>query len=278
MTRVLLPNLARDDDDARISPHELACYHAGEGTPEWRAYVEATLRSDVNLRARLDALVAEERAFAVEMPLPRFMHDHEVRVQSTSSPLRSLWSRVLRLPAAPVLTTVVSACAVLAFVVLREPGQDIAVVDSGLRDKGAARVSYFIRDAQGAHLGRAGETLHAGAQIQFSVRDDVNAESMVLVGVDGRGEVTVYAAEPLEEASVGTEPRLLPASVVLDDAVGTERFFVVYSHRDVVSLMALVQGAAHSLAAAHADLATTATLPLPDDVTQGSVHIVKAAP
>jgi hypothetical protein len=75
-----------------------------------------------------------------------------------------------------------------------------------------------------------------------------------------------------------TGPRPLPAALVLDDVVGTERFFVVYGD-DLAALERTARGAAERLAAdvkaGRADLQATARLAVDDDLPQASIHILK---
>ena len=268
--RITLPDL--DAAEPGPSGFELRRYLAGELPAERRAELERLLGTDAALKARCDALAAEERAeqaaFALEVPLPRFLDEMAART-ATRSPFA--WLRALRLPG--TLGALAAAAAVLV-VFVRQPDDELA----GTRTKGGARVGFFVKDDGGAHAGKAGEQLLAGDRIQFAVRDDAEMRAMVLVGVDGKGAVTVYAAESVQGRVKGEEKtRLLPASVVLDEATGPERFFVVYGADDLEALRAEVEAAAHALAASGSDLSRTERLPLPETRVQSSVHIVKIA-
>lgn len=269
--RITLPDL--DAAEPGPSGFELLRFVAGELSAERRGEIERLLAADPALKARVDALAADERAaqvaFALEVPLPRFLDELEKKA-ARRSPFA--WLRSLRLTGS-LGALAAAAAAIVLFV--RAPDDELA----GTRTKGGARVGFFVKDDGGAHAGKAGEELTAGDRIQFAVRDDADMRAMVLVGVDGKGVVTVYAAERVQGRVKGEEKtRLLPASVVLDEATGAERFFVVYGTEDLDALRAEVEAAAHQLASSGSDLARTERLPLPDTHVQSSVHIVKIAP
>lgn len=266
--RILLPDL--DAAEPAVSGFELRRFLAGELPAERRAELARLMESDAALKERCETLAAEERAeqaaFALELPLPRFLDEVEQKT-ARRSPFAFL--RALRLQGA--LGALVATAAALFFFV-RAPDDELA----GTRDKGGARVGFFVKDEGGAHPGKAGEELFAGDRIQFAVRDDGNKSAMVLVGVDSRGAVTVYAAESVSGRTKGDEKtRLLPASVVLDEATGPERFFVVYGEGSVDELKAQVESAARQLAASGERLDRALRLPLPDSLAQSSVHILK---
>lgn len=269
--RITLPDL--DAEELGPSGFELRRFVAGELSAERRAELARLMDADAALKARVDALAAEQRAedaaFALEVPLPRFLDEVEAKVVRRSP---FAWLRALRLPGT-LGALAAAAAAVVLFV--RAPDDELA----GTRTKGGARVGFFVKDDGGAHAGRAGEELTAGDRIQFAVKDDAGMRAMVLVGVDGRGVVTLYAAESVQGRVKGEEKtRLLPASVVLDEATGAERFFVVYGPDDLTTLRAQVEAAAQQLASSGSDLARTERLPLPESHVQSSVHIVKIAP
>lgn len=266
--RILLPNL--DADEPGPSGFELKRYLAGELSAERRAQLEQLFASNASLQARVDALAAELRAedaaFAFEVPLPRFLDEVQAK-SARRSPFFFL--RALRIQGA-LGALVATAAAVLFFV--RPADDELA----GTRDKGGARVGFFVKDDGGAHPGRAGEELVAGDRIQFAVRDDGSKSAMVLLGIDGTGAVTIYAAESVQGRTKGEEKtRLLPASVVLDEATGPERFFVVYGDSDVAALRSQAEEAARALVGSGASLDRAERLPLPDSLAQSSVHILK---
>lgn len=263
---ILLPNL--DAAEPAVSGFELLRYLEGELSAERRAAIDALLAQDPALKARHDALVAERRAeagaLALDVPLPRFLEQTEARARS---PLSALLARI-RLPMG---FGALAATAAAVFFMVRTP---VEPAYDGL--KGGARIGFFVKGDSDARPGTAGEALHEGDRIQFAVRDDADKDVMVIVGVDGRGQVSTYAAEPLAgERSKGAEPRLLPSSIVLDDSTGAERFFVVYADGALEDVQREVEAAARKLVGA--DLRTENRLPLDARFAQSSVHIVKTA-
>lgn len=295
---LLLPNLDRDDDDGTVSRHELVRFLAGELSAERRAALAARIAAEPALSSRLDALAAEERAaeaaFRLEVPLPRFLLEqegHEARERRGrpgGGPARAgrLVARLASLRFTLGTSALVATAAAVLFLV-RAPERDGAESPATLPYdglKGGARVGFFVKDEAGARFGKAGEELRAGDRIQFAVRDDELHPTMVLVGIDGRGDVTVVAAEDTAAArakgdaaapSHPTGPRLLPVSLVLDDATGAERFFVVYGDGSVDEVTRAVEAAARELAAGRPNLVESERLPLPSSWAQGSVHILK---
>lgn len=125
--------------------------------------------------------------------------------------------------------------------------------------------------------GKEGEQLRQGDQIQFYVKGPTQDAELVVAGVDGKGAVTIYHAGPAPEGAEGHASPLAD-SVVLDDAVGPERFFAVYgNHLRPQELRAAVQKAAEKLASEGVDLKNVENLPLELPVQQSSVLIVKVA-
>jgi anti-sigma factor RsiW len=266
----------------KVSSFELARYHAGELTTERAAEIEAALASDEALRAELEELKADEAAFKTSMPFSRFAADHEARLASRS-PLAAaqqwfsehLWQTVGGFAAAT------AAAIMLVFAPPAEFTRD-SDPTSGIRLKGAARIGFFVQSDDGARWGADGEQLRQGDRIQFAVRDPQTARAMVIVGIDGRGAVSTYASAPVVSGTVkgatDEAARLIDRSLVLDDSLGAERFFVVYGDGDVEALRAQAERAAKELVDSGADLVTAEQLPLTrQDVQQSSVHIVKAS-
>ena len=256
------------------TPHAIGRYAAGELEGEERSRLESHLESCLDCSALLAELRSDDAAFKTTMPFERFAADFERRRErgSMSRLLDWLWPAV-RLPAA---AGVAAAAATVVMLTVWPAGPD---ADPGIRTKGSqVGLAFLIKESQGVRHGADGERLVPGDQIQFLVKPDHQARSMVLVGVDGRGAVTVYAAESLVGQVKGElKPRLLPGSVILDDAIGQERFFAVFSSSmNPEELHQRAQSAALELAASGADLAEVEALPLTgDDLAQTSVSIMK---
>lgn len=276
---ITLPNLDAPEGDV-VSRHELRRYLAGELSATRRAELEAQIGAEPALRARLDAVAAEERAedaaFRLEVPLPRFLEDHERRTRGTNG---GLLARLVGLRIV-VGGSALAAAAVALFFVVRTPSSARPNDEAWDGLKGGARLGFFVRQEEGARLGVAGEELRPGDQIQFAVRDDEQKRSMVIVGIDSRGAVSVYAAEDLRDVRAkgdpnATGPRLLAASVVLDDAVGPERFFAVYGDIELDAVRRAAEDAARELVQQQRDLTHAEKLALPSTWTQSTIHIRK---
>ncbi|MBN2362035.1 MAG: zf-HC2 domain-containing protein [Deltaproteobacteria bacterium] len=254
-----------------VTPHQLRRYAAGELDPTAAERVARHLEQCLDCAAIVAEIRSDQAAFCTVMPFERFAADHERRL-ATHRPLTGLarWWRSLRWPAA--LTAAAAATALVALWVVSGP-------DDGVRLKGGqATIGFLVKQGDQIRRGSDGEPLTAGDRIQFLVRADARARAMVLVGIDGRGAVTVYGAESLTEQTKGEpEVRLLPESVILDDAIGPERFFAVFSSDlGPEALHARVQVAAQELARSGVDLSRVEALPLDDEaVTQASISIVK---
>ena len=269
--RLVLPTIADDDDMARVSRFDVERYHCGELAADRRAVVAAAIARDPALTAFLDELVAADAAFVIEHPVASML---------AKQPTPSLWSRVsssLAMLRVPALASAVAAVALVVVVVNRPVDGDDVV---GHRTKGGHQpaVGFFVKSGDGARVGTAGEALQAGDQIQLAVTD-ADKRALVVVGIDGSGAVSVYATETITTQSKGHDgPRVLPASLILDDTAGAERFFVVYGD-DLESTERAVRAAAERLGKAVAahdkDLADVDTLDLDAALPQSSVHILK---
>jgi len=253
-----------------VTAHQLRRFAAGELDATATEQLNSHLVGCLDCAAALAEIQSDQAAFRTVMPFDRFAADH-ARRQAAHTPFANLvrWWRAARWPLA---TTTVAAAAVIALLIVARP-------DDQLRLKGSdVKIGFLIKQGDEIRRGSDGERLTAGDRIQFLVRADAAAQSMVLVGIDGRGAVTVYGAESLLEQVKGEpEVRLLPESIILDDAVGPERFFAVFSSDlGPEALHTAVQLAAQELARSGANLAQVEALPLDGGVVkQASISIVK---
>lgn len=270
MTTIHLPNpdLIDDAQVTRFDVERLAC---GELSGDSKARVERALQADPALQAFYDDVVASDRAFLISQPPAAFL----ARIQPVQTP--SLWSRVMGFIKLPqVVSSAAAAAAVFVIVNVGGPAGDPNQIKGGVEKPS---VGFFVQDGEVARIGHAGEELKAGQRIQLAVKD-VDKRAFVVVGVDGRGAVSIYAKEQISSTSKGTnKPRLLPASLILDDTTGAERFFVVYGD-DLKVLEGLVGDAAFDLARrvkdGSANLTDEDTLVIDAaGVAQASIHILK---
>lgn len=271
MTPLVLP---RDRDDDRVSRFDVERLAVGELTGADKARVEAAVKADPALQAFFDDVVAADKAFLFEHPPAAFF--------AAARPAPSLADKLRAFLTAPQLVASLCAAAAVAVIVQAPIGEGPRE-----RSKGGAEtptVGFFVleKDSAGdvARLGHAGDALRAGDKIQLAVKD-VDKVVIVVVGVDGSGVVSVYAREAVSTTAKGpsTKARLLPASLVLDDTTGPERFFVVYGD-DLGATEAEATEAAAALAkdilAGTKNLVDVDRLAIDDDdVAQASIHIVK---
>ncbi|MBI5497528.1 MAG: hypothetical protein HY904_21130 [Deltaproteobacteria bacterium] len=252
--------------------HTLRRHFAGELDAAARADLDNHLKECLDCQAVLAELKSDEAAFKVHIPFARFADQHEKRL-AAASPVRTglsnFWKTVFGGGVA-----LAAAMTAAAFLLIPAPRPEDQLTE---RIKGGG-IGFLLRTSDGVRAGRDGETLKPGDQIQFFVKAPEDTE-VVVVGVDGKGAVSVYHVGRVVAVDGRAAP--LPDSVVLDDAVGPERFFAVYGRGFAAGeLKALVQKAAEKMVADGADLRAVETLPLDlpaDKAQQSSVHIVKLA-
>jgi len=254
----------------------------GETTAAEQSRIEGAIAACESCAARVTETRADNEAFAL---------------RAVPEPIRKLWTEPtpgFRWPRILAIVVPVAAAAVIAAVVI--PGYiggDQVVTDipgigqragddqigvKGQEDGGSVGAPepslgfYVLRDGESV-LGRPGEALHEGDRIQFWY--DVSSPATgVVVGIDGRGAVTRYFPEPGSSPAPLKQGRghVVGSSVILDDAVGVERFFLCTTSGTGAD-PAEVERAARELAASGADLERAARLPIECD--QASVWIRK---
>lgn len=245
-----------------LSDRRLELYRLG-GLPESdRREIAARLEREPELRERVAALAASDREVLAHYPAPA-MAEAIRRRAAADAPAGPRVSRpVWGLAAAAVLF-------VLAVPLWRSLAPDAT------RTKGADQALYvYRRTASGAELlpdrgtARPGDLL----QLAYFVR---GAGTVVILSLDGRGQVTLHVPQPGATPPAAGRRTLLPDAYELDDAPGFERFILLWSAQPFAAADAV--RAAESLAE-DAGLAMTAPLPLPGEVRQASVLIRKEPP
>lgn len=178
-----------------------------------------------------------------------------------------------------VVPLMVAAAALLLLVQVRGNDPEKAMDDAPeLAIKGGPALQvYALRDH---HVFRItdGDVLAAGDEIRFAVTP-AGAGYVLIASVDGRGQATIYV--PYDgERSVAIDPRgrtELPGSIVLDDAMGPERVFAVFSTSPLRA--SDVWPALHRLAAAGPGaLRGSPRLDLSVPASQASLLFQKATP
>ena len=287
MTTIHLPRPGTNDDDSddtagltdtrAVSRFDVERFAVGELSGERALEVQRAIDADPALKVFFDDVKASDAAFLIMAPPSSFMATLAARTSLVERP--SLVARLRRALSSLQLQMGVGAAAAAVVVVVAVSAPEGP--RSSTTSKGGAHtaaVGFFVKDKNGARVGEAGEVLHAGDQIQLTVTD-ADRPAMVVVGIDGRGVVSVYAVEATGAVAKGAAgPRVLPASLILDDTVGVERFFVVYGDDASTTeraVRAAADDVAHDVRSGRVDLARVQRLSLGEGYAQASVHIQK---
>lgn len=196
--------------------------------PEARAAeVRAALRAEPGGLERLAALAAADRAFAQEAPAERVLQGARARAVelavAETRRRRRTWGMIV-----PALAVAVAVVAVVG----ADLGPGVDDPDApGIRTKGLVPgVVVYRAVGDGVEVLHDGDPVAAGDRIQLG-RVGAGAAHGVLLGVDGRGTVSVHAPldgdTRLEEAG----EVLLDFSLELDDAPEHETFVWVTGDR-----------------------------------------------
>ena len=189
-------------------------------------------RLDAHLRAceRCRAVVARERAEHLRFVrdvLPRGPRPPDARTGPPDQ-MGELGRRRRRrwLVATPLLA---AAAALLVYLDARRPDA------ADLVAKGGPALVAYARHAGEVHVVRDGETLHPGDQLRFAVVPD--HRFLLIASIDGAGQVSVYFPfNGSESGAISTHVRTeLPGAVTLDETLGPERVFALFSARPISS-------------------------------------------
>jgi hypothetical protein len=253
-------------------------YLLGEMSAAEEARAESALGECEDCAARIAETRADNEAFALR-PVP-----DGVRKLWTDPEPGFRWPRLLAV-AVPVAAAAVIAVVLLPGLIGGEGqgGEDMPGIgqragegqtsikgfDAGIEPS----LGFYVLRGGESELGRPGEALKEGDRIQFWY--DVPAPAAgVVVGIDGRGAVTRYlpndgqSPAPLKQG----KGHVIESSVILDDAIGVERFYLCVA-ADADLDPAEVERAARDLAASGVDLENATRLPVECD--QASVWIRK---
>jgi hypothetical protein len=151
---------------------------------------------------------------------------------AAAPPTRSFWRWVGFLtPAALVLGALVLA--------LPQPAtlEIVPMVDRpGLKGP-EVDLDFLVAEGERFRPGIPGETLAAGDRIQLSYKT-AGLNNLVLVGVDGTGEISVYypAQGDVPEPIIPGERHMLDGSLILDGAPGPEVFVAAFGAGSVAEV------------------------------------------
>lgn len=144
-------------------------------------------------------------------------------------------------------------------------------------------VSFFVRNGHGAVPGMPGSAYREGDQFRFTYWSGRN-DYLLLLSMEEDGTVSVYYPDEAATGAGGESVAIargrnvpLEGSVVLNDYVGRERFFALFSTRplSLVEVRAAAVQAVSELRSEGRDLRSLERLPI--DVPQASFWIDKVA-
>jgi hypothetical protein len=215
-------------DSGMISDLHLEQYVLGELSARDTESVRDALKTDGNLRTRLEEIKRSDGETLSSFPPVRMAPLIEERKRSASaSPRRAPFAVFVPLAAAAlVVVSVVSVGGIVSR--MQGSGQDVT------RLKGVERLSIYRKTAEGAELLEDGSLVRRAdvLQIAYSAGE---AKYGTIFSIDGRGVVTFHLPPDYVGRSQFS-PELerqgqtvLPSAYELDDAPAFERFFFVFS-------------------------------------------------
>lgn len=240
-----------------IHDWKLERYRLGELPADELARVSQALAADPTLRARLEALAADDVATLSAHPVEQVAQRVAARAAQAPKPARSGW----RVPA--LATAAALALGVVAL--LAVPGAQDA---DDVRLKGAAPTLRLFRlGAAGPERLDDGAAVRAHDVVQVSV-EPAGALHLAVVSVDGAGQATRHWPTGAD-TRVPPGFKVLPQAFELDATPGFERFVLLTSASPID-----VEGALAAVRTAGQD----AALALPAGTTQRSFLLRKVSP
>jgi hypothetical protein len=274
----------RQPEDHPVSPHALRRHLAGELSADAEKSLLSHVETCDSCQGILADLKADDAAFATLVPFGKFASLLEEKAPQKIGFWERIWGELRPLAMAGIAAT--AMVAVFVGVNVEEAMHLHPPSIDQVRMKGVGvGLAFVVRESNGIRRGKNGERLGQGDQIQFVVKGTNQTRSLVVLGIDGRGQVTVYAVESFADGmatqtkGMANLTRPLAHSVILDDAVGTERFFAIFSEDgNVEDVRWRAELAAAKLAENAGSLKSTHQLHLEPPENQASVFIEKVAP
>lgn len=201
-------------------------FHFGELSGQEKAAVEEALERDPEAKARLERMRAEEAAFLERTDLA--LESAKIVERMRAPATEGLAARLRRLFGGSGLRL---AAALVVLVALIPFGRALWSPAPGPnRTKGSVQLEMFVKDGAGVRRGEDGMRLREGDQVQFRYRA-VGRRYVFVVSADSRGVLSpLYPDLPTRSIPVRPDGRhTLEGSIILDDAVGPERIFAVFS-------------------------------------------------
>jgi Putative zinc-finger len=195
-----------------LSAFVLDRYALGSLSAEERTEVEAHLESCAQCRAAEESAAALRRRFD-EHVLPR-------TIARVTQLRRRRWWRWTPLVLAPAL----AVAALLLFV--RPPREP----EYGF--KGGPMLTVYARHGDRVFVVRDGQTLQPGDELRFVVTSWAGRHYVLIASIDGAGQASIY--HPFggsRSAAIGEGRMELPGSVKLDETLGHERLYALFSQQ-----------------------------------------------
>jgi Caspase domain len=208
-----------ETSSSHVAELALRCYRAGEFAPEACAEVDRHLASCPACRAKMRALVEEQRSFERETPFERFAGGIERAQRVPRQRLRRAW--------AVSVSGVIAAAALALFAVrVSSPGHNQHSRVKGSSVEATARIASVNASAQRTMPPGSQEVLEPGDRVRLGYKI-VDPRYLAAISVDDRGEVTPLYPEAGQALAVSTtlETVYLPDSLEFTGA-GRERVFL----------------------------------------------------
>lgn len=184
---------------------------------------EGHLASCDRCRAQVQELRAQREAFLVQRPPAAFMAQLEAATPPT-------WGQRLRswLSPGPVFGVALAVALLLFMVRGLGPGEG---PDPQVRLRGASSLTLHVSRGGAPAAPFVGQALLPGDVLRFVVQAQSDGYALV-ANLDEEGRATIYVP-PDEDQSVPVAAgpdHVLPGSIALDDYVGQERIFLLWSN------------------------------------------------
>lgn len=226
--------------DRHLAPYDLERLQRNEIDPALAAAARGHLARCDDCRA-IDRQLREHHLEFERSVLPRLAPRLRERLERPAGRSRRwVWALAAAVPAILVLALSLNRSS------LKGPG------DSDLLTKGGGDMVVFRRRGDSVRALVPGEKLSAGDALRFRLAPGDHAYAMV-ASVDAAGKATIYvplggdASAPVPQGGAWEAP----GSVTLDDTVGPERLFALFSRKPIAA--ATVIGALEAVGRGGAD-------------------------
>jgi hypothetical protein len=182
-----------------------------------RAHVKQCLRCS----GIIEKMTSERSEFLARHPLETVLPRLFDRAEGTRRGLRDLRPLTLLAPAAALLALIV---VFVAWPARHGPGP------ATTRVKGQVSLRFYVQRGGRSVEARSGEIFHAGDRIQF-VYSSGAKRYLFLASIDSEGQVSNFNFQgaPYSVPIVPGNEQVLQGSIILDDHLGPERVFAVFS-------------------------------------------------